>query len=201
MTHKAILILAALMAALIPPQAARAQGQGINSVGKNKTELNAIKDAIKGGVTGGDVAWGLLGSDIPLAPAKVTPQNLAEFLRKLGFEPNEVTPTIGIKYCVREIKEDGWKYAVEVKTHDNGAMWMIAALDQAAEGKRPDAAKLMQLLEANDTLAPCFFFYRAADRRVCMKLEVIAPNGQGFHNDLLRMQNAVRASQSLWTAK
>jgi len=168
----------------------------ISGTGKNATGGNWTWKATKGGASGSNLVGG---ADKLSPPAKVTPETLAEFLRKQGLEPTEVTPTIGGKYCALEMKEDGWKYVIEVKVHQNGSMWMIGVLQQTAEGKRPDSDRLIQLLEANDNLAPCFFFYRAADRRMCMKLEVIAPDSQGFRNDLTRMQNAVRASRTLWS--
>src|SRR5262245_37992021 len=89
--------LAMTVATLLAPDI-RAQEQPINSIAKNKAAASAATSEIKGGAAGGDVPGGFLG--VAPAPAKVTPQTLAEFLRKLGFAPKEVTPTIGVKYCI-----------------------------------------------------------------------------------------------------
>ena len=93
--------------------------------------------------------------------AKVTPETIAEGLRKLGYDPKIITPDIGPKYCVVALKDKGnWTYPVEVKV-SNG-IWLTIPLDQLPKGP-PDNEKLMRLLEANDGISPCYFFWPPTD--------------------------------------
>lgn len=130
------------------------------------------------------------------APAQATPDTVAEVLRKLGFDPKIITPDIGPGYCIVALKDkDNWTYHVEVKV--NKGIWLTATLDQLPKGA-PDTEKLMRLLEANDGISPCYFFFRAADRRLCMKLEVINGSNQALLGDLQRLTSSVRMTYDLW---
>lgn len=132
------------------------------------------------------------------ALAKTTTQALAEALGKLGLKTRIVTPAIGKAYCLIDVKEKDGDLTVELKT-DRG-IWLTARLDQLPREKL-DAAKLLRFLEANDAASPCFFFYRAADNRLCLKLEVVNPSDHSFLADLQSLTTTARATHNLWRAK
>ncbi len=134
------------------------------------------------------------GPAAPAANAKLTPQNLPDLLKKHGFQFKVETPEIGAPYCVLHVndKDSGWNFIIEASVDARGTMWLLMRLDQATNLK---AAKLTQLLEANNVLAPCFFIYRAEDTRICLKLECLPNN---LSNDLLNLMRVTRESQSIW---
>jgi hypothetical protein len=137
------------------------------------------------------------GQGAPIQAGKVTPDNLAEYLRKMGFEPRQVQPQGGVPYCVLNLKEnDGWSFVVEV--HVNNGIWLVAPLAQLPSQGQVPLAKVMSLLEANNTLAPCFFSYRPGDNRLCLRLEVIGLSEQNFRADLRVLLNHIRTSHNLW---
>ncbi|MCI0465187.1 MAG: hypothetical protein L0Z62_50335 [Gemmataceae bacterium] len=132
------------------------------------------------------------------AQGKLTPQNLSEYLRKVGFQPQVMNPPNGTPYCVLNLKNDaGWNFAIEVTVTKEGGMWLTAPLGQLPQGEAP-ANRLLQLLEANNPIAPCFFTYRAADNRICMKLEVVGTQADRFRADLTMMCNTIQQTHTLW---
>ena len=130
----------------------------------------------------------------PNVAAKLTPKTLPDLLKKHGFNFKVESPEIGAPYCVLHIndKDNGWNFIVEASVDARGTMWLLMRLDQATDLK---AAKLTQLLEANNVLAPCFFIYRAEDSRICLKLECLTTDVSG---DLMRLMRVTRESQSIW---
>jgi hypothetical protein len=130
----------------------------------------------------------------PASVAKLTPKTLPDLLKKHGFQFKIETPEVGAPYCVLPIndKDHGWNFIVEASVDARGTMWLLMRLDQATDLK---AAKLTQLLEANNALAPCFFLYRAEDTRICLKLECLPNN---LSNDLMTLMRVTRESQSIW---
>jgi hypothetical protein len=137
----------------------------------------------------------------PPAPAGGPPGNLPDYLKQVGFEPKVVRPDVGEPYCVLSLKDnDGWNYTVEVTAQKTGGMWLTCVLRQLPAPDRVPAGKLLQLLEANHVVGPCFFSYRAADSRLCLRLEVMGarPPAQSFRDDLSRLMNAARRSYDLW---
>ena len=132
----------------------------------------------------------------PGAAQKPAHEALFDILNKLRFEPKVITPDIGDPYCQVKLKDkDGWNFVVEVK--NNKGIWLIATLNKTPAGKL-DPEKLLRLLEANDGISPCFFMYRAADRRLCLKLEVVQATEQGIMGDIQTLTNAVRLTHALW---
>ncbi|MBM3994442.1 MAG: hypothetical protein FJ303_09865 [Planctomycetes bacterium] len=124
--------------------------------------------------------------------AKLSPANLSAFLRQQGLTPIMMTPEIGEPYCLLQISDQNWNYEVEVSVAPNGALCLVLRLEQV---KDLPAAKLMQLLEANNAVAPCSFIYRAEDQRICLKL---ATNPDLFRSDLGFIQRKARESHSIW---
>jgi hypothetical protein len=126
-------------------------------------------------------------------------EKLAERLKKLGLDVKIITPDIGPAYCIVIFKDkDDWTYHIETKFHEE-SLWLTATLDQLPGGRVVDTEKLMRLLEANDRMAPCFFFFRAADRRLCMKLEVMKlGNDQALAGNFNCLLRNVRMNYDLW---
>lgn len=131
---------------------------------------------------------------------KITPENLGEFLKKIGQDAKVVTPEVGAPYCVLKLKDkDGWSFVVEVVIQSNG-MFLNCPLDPLPA--KMDPARLVRLLEASNVTAPCFFAYRSPDNRICMKLEIIGvPTQTSFQRDLQTVCNAIRNSHDLWNTK
>jgi hypothetical protein len=129
---------------------------------------------------------------------RLTEQQLPDYLRKMGFDPKVVTPGVGPAYCVIQQQHAGKGYSVEVSVQ-NG-LWLIVPLAQLPPAEQLAGPKLLRLLEANSTLAPCFFCYRAGDNRLCLKLEVIGgtPNEKDFRSDLGMILGAAADGQDLW---
>jgi hypothetical protein len=128
----------------------------------------------------------------PSANVKVTPQSLPEFLQKAGYTPKVETPEIGSPYCVMHVSDMDWNFVVEASVDAKGTMWLLMRLDQTADLK---ASKLTQLLEANNSMAPCFFIYRAEDTRICLKLECIG----SVQMNMATLMRMTRESHSLWS--
>jgi hypothetical protein len=128
----------------------------------------------------------------PNTNVKLTPQALPELLQKAGYTPKVETPEIGSPYCVMHVSDQDWNFIVEASVDAKGTMWLLMRLDQTADLK---ASKLTQLLEANNTIAPCFFIYRAEDTRICMKLECIG----SVQMNMATLMRMTRESHSLWT--
>jgi len=128
----------------------------------------------------------------PNANFKLTAKTLPEFLQKAGYNPKVETPEIGSPYCVLHVSDKDWNFVVEASVDAKGTMWLLMRLDQSADLK---ASKLTQLLEANNTVAPCFFVYRAEDTRICLKLECIG----SVQDNMATLMRMTRESHSLWT--
>jgi len=139
------------------------------------------------------------------APASVpanrlTPENLPEYLRKTGYQVKVMTPATGPSYCVLTTKNDaGWTFVVEVRVVNN-AVWLVAPLSQVPASNQVASSALIKLLEANNVTAPCFFLYRAADKRICLKLEVLGgSNSNSFRSHLTLLCNNIQQSYAVWT--
>ena len=132
----------------------------------------------------------------PAPKAKaLTPQTLPDFLRNQGYTPQVITPEIGSPYCLIKASDKDWDFAVEVSVDRKGGLWLTMRLDQVADIK---AAKLAQLLEANNAVAPCFFLYRAEDQRLCLKMESFT---NSLRADLQTLMRVTRESHSLWKSE
>jgi hypothetical protein len=140
----------------------------------------------------------------PSESQALTPETLPAYLKKIGFEPRLVTPASGVPYCVINVKDnDGWNFEVEVAVATGGgSTWLRAQLAKLPPVGEVPAASLLQLLEANQRLAPCFFAYRIEDNRLNMSLESIGkrPTEQEFRGDLQLLTNQVRRTYALWNA-
>lgn len=137
----------------------------------------------------------------PDGTGPVTPDNLADYLKKMGFDPKVETPQVGLPYCVLNIKEnDGWNFVVEVTAQKGGGMWLTVPLSQLPSIQDVSGPKVVELLALNHALAPCFFTYRATDNRLCLRVEVmgVRPQERSFRADLQMMLNQVRRTHPQW---
>jgi hypothetical protein len=146
-----------------------------------------------GPVTTGPAATG------PATGARLTPEELPAFLRKLGYQVKPVTPASGPAYCVLTTKNDsGWTFIIEVRVVNN-TVWMVAPLSELPASDKASTPPLLKLLAANDATAPCFFVYRPADNRICLKLEVLGGNNDnGFRAHVTLLCNTIQQSFPLW---
>jgi hypothetical protein len=132
------------------------------------------------------------------AQAKMTPQALPDYLRRVGYEPQVMNPPNGTPYCVLRLKNDaGWNFVIEVTVNKDGGVWLTAPLGQLPAGQAP-ANRLLQLLEANNPIAPCAFAYRASDNRICLKLEIVNLQEARFRTDVTLMCNVIQRTYDLW---
>lgn len=135
----------------------------------------------------------------PKAPAgavKITPENLPELLKSIGYKPEVILTEAGPPLCVLRLEKDGWKYKVEVSLK-GGLLWLTVPLVEVPRDKAA-SARLLQILEANLSVGPCFFCYRSGDNRLCLRLEVINPNPTTFNGHLSLLMAKTRDTNSLW---
>ncbi len=139
----------------------------------------------------------------PTAPptTRLTEKELPEYLRKMGFNPRVVTPAVGPAHCVIDVKDGAATVPVEVIIPSG--LWLVVPLRELPRAEHIPAEKLLRLLEANGPMAPCFFFYRVGDNRLCLKLEIISgrPSEKDFRGDLQRVLRSARESRDLWSAE
>jgi len=131
-----------------------------------------------------------------IGPSKMSAERLPEMLKKMGYKAEVVPTEIGGPYCLVKLSRDGWEFEIEASVTPKGVIWLTAPLVEIPRDKAA-AGKLLNILEANTTVGPCFFTYRAADEKLCMRLEV-AGGETGFRGDLNLLASKIRDTYSLW---
>lgn len=134
---------------------------------------------------------------MPVTVAKLTPERLPEFLRKMGYKVEVVERKIGGPMCLVTLSKEGWTFEVEVTVQAGGVIWLTAPLVEMSREKIA-AGKLLDILEANGSMGPCFFAYRSADSHLCMRLEVAGAGEDHFRGDLNLFIDQIRTAHPLW---
>jgi hypothetical protein len=137
-------------------------------------------------------------------PAKdvLTKENLATFLRGLGYQVEAKTDANGALICYVKIQRDGWNFTVEVQfSKDMKHIWLDCPLgNPIAANAQLSPAKLLKLLELTHQYGPTHFSFRTGDRRLCLS-HTFANQGMtpdAFKNILDRLLKQVKDSYPEW---
>jgi hypothetical protein len=131
----------------------------------------------------------------------MTPDRLADLLRRDGHHIDIKTFPNGAQTVVATINRDGWRYVVELEFNAQGTnLNVICPLGNAAS--QFSGAQLLRLMKKSYELpCPLHFAYRAADQRLCLEDPCYSPNNMtdaSLRNMLDRLLRTVRETHDLW---
>lgn len=139
----------------------------------------------------------LAGPAAPTQPRILTPETLADYLRKQNHKVHQTKASDGRPVLLVQIEQKGWKFDVEVEyTPTMHGFYLISRLGKV--GPQTSSAQLLELLKANQKYGPSYFSIWA-DGRLCMEDYYGSQmNVAAFQSTLDRFLGRIQETHPLW---
>ncbi len=131
----------------------------------------------------------------------LTTESLATMLENMGYEPKTGQYSDGSKYLSLAVARGTWTFGIGLDiSPDKSQIWLSSYL---AEVKEPDKVKpepLMKLLEANNSVWPCYFVYFTQSKGLSLyrPLKNLDVKPALLKNTLEAHMNAIETTAPLW---
>ena len=148
------------------------------------------------------LAW--LGLTLSAAGADTAPplttETLGRFLRELGLQPSTIESASGGTWGYGiTAKRGGRTFRIEVQVSgDEQTVWVIAPLRMVPNPQKLPAARLLRLLQENDSIGPAAFAYGDGQFYLNLPLPNHGLTAARFRSDLEALFETIQRTEPLW---
>jgi hypothetical protein len=131
----------------------------------------------------------------------LTIESLSTMLENMGYEPKSGQYNDGAKYLTISIPRNTWTFAIGLDlSPDKSQIWLSSYLAEVKEPEKVKAEQVFKLLEANNSIWPCYFVYYTSSKGLSIyrPLKNLDVKPVLMKNTLEAHMNAIETTAALW---